>query len=122
MSHLSILLPFFFFSALIPKKAQLLWLLLIVFYLPQLNPEVRNPTAPASPIWQESDEFKEDYIWAKKATVELGKHLASEDPTFQIELEKKEGVFLNICARMHQSDSSAAEVKNKSFYALCDPS
>jgi hypothetical protein len=107
-----------FLSALIPSQKQLMWLILIVLYLPQLRPEVKNEKAPASPIWQKSDEFWGDYNWAKKSALELMKHLASEDSSYQKEFEKQEGVFLNICARMHQMDPNAAEVKSRSFHTL----
>jgi ABC-type Zn uptake system ZnuABC Zn-binding protein ZnuA len=108
------------FSALIPDKKQMAWLLLTVLYLPQLTPEVKNKESPASPIWQKSQEFWEDYNRAKRAAVAVGRHLASEDPSFKTEFEKLEDIFTNICERLSQMNSKTSAVKKMSFYtSLC---
>ena len=42
----------------------LAWLILLVRYMPQLAPQVPQNAPEAGNIWQKSNEFKEDYIYA----------------------------------------------------------
>jgi hypothetical protein len=104
---------------LLPDNKQLMWLLVLVYYLPELTPELQHRDAPASPIYQKSDHFREDYPRARKCALELGSFLSSRESEFGVQLAMVEGTFLNFCSRMHQVEPKIREVKNRSFHSQC---
>jgi hypothetical protein len=106
-------------KGIFPKPKELIWLMLVVFYLPYLSPE-NDEDAPAEVIWQTTDRFKYDYAHARDCVIGLGSCLGKEDSTFLSELEKTEEDFLNICHRFHELErASGREVKAGGLHGLC---
>jgi hypothetical protein len=106
-------------SVLLPSKEELIWLLLLVYYLPELTPELQHPETPAEPLYQKSEHFSDDYIHAKRAALELANHLVIKDSDFGAEIQKQEECFLKLCSDMHGLDPRSRIVKNRSFHMLC---
>jgi hypothetical protein len=107
--------------AKLSKSKQLSWLILVVFYLPQLSPEVHKDT-PANEIWQSTEKFRQDYKEASTYAIGLAKYLASKHPEFMKELKNLEGHFLDMCSRLHTLEKKPGRVvSNKSFHSLCLP-
>jgi hypothetical protein len=107
-------------KGIFPTPTELIWLMLVVFYLPNLDPEVNDEDAPAEVIWQTTHRFEHDYAHARDCVIKLGKYLGNEDPQFLIELEKIEEEFLNICQRFHELEGvGGREVEAEGLHVLC---
>jgi hypothetical protein len=94
-------------------------LILLVFYLPKLSPEVHED-APIETVWQTTDRFKHDYTHARECAIGLGSYLGKENSDFFMELEETEERFLYICHKFHQLEGiDGREVKNGRLHLLC---
>jgi hypothetical protein len=100
-------------------EEQVGWLLLVVFYLPQLAPEL-DTKSPADMAWQTKDSFKSDYARAKQSAIELACRLERASPSFLDSLATLESVFLNRCSLLYQMEKKPnKKVVDGGFHKIC---
>jgi hypothetical protein len=103
----------------LPAHNQVAWLLLIVYYLPQLAPET-DTKSPADMPWQTKESFKVDYPWAKKLAIELGCRIAHADPTFLDGVQLVESVLIKTCAKLQAMERKPKKkVHDLEFHNAC---
>jgi hypothetical protein len=103
----------------LPCEGQVAWLLIVVYYLPQLAPESDGRSTSENP-WQLKESFKADYSRVKGIAVEFGNRLGTKCEGFFEGLEQTEKQFLKLCAEMHALEKKAKNrVTNMHFHEAC---
>jgi hypothetical protein len=100
-------------------EEQIGWLLLTVFYLPQLAPET-DATSPADLPWQTKDSFKSDYARAKQSAIELACRIEKASPTFLDNLAILESAFIERCSFLYKMVKKPnKKVVDGGFHNIC---